>query len=59
MSNIDKIVIDMRKYSEFFRCKTSKEARTTADNYIKMCIEEYIPEKIKEPYYKLWERMKK
>ncbi len=58
MNNLDKIVIDMRKYSEFFRCKTSKEARTTADNYIKMCIEEYIPEKIKEPYYKLWERMK-
>ena len=59
MNNLDKIVIDMKKYSEFFRCKISKEAKETADEYIKVCIEEYIPEGLKNPYYKLWERMKR
>jgi len=60
MNNLDKICMDMKTYGNLFRNKfVTKEAKESVDNYIKICIEEYIPEGIKEPYYKLWEKMKK
>lgn len=59
MKNIDKIVFDMKKYCEFFRCKNLPEVRKVADDYIKGCINDYLPEGIQDSYYKLWEKMKK
>ena len=56
--SIDKVVNDMRRCSEFFKGEYSKESKETANNYIKICIEEYIPKRFHDAYNSLWKKMK-
>ncbi len=55
MSDIERIVYDIKRFSKFWKIKTTEEAKSAAKDYINHLIKLYVPQSEKKKFLDQWE----
>ena len=55
MSDIERIVYDIKRFGKLWEIETTEEAKNAAKNYISHLIKLYVPESEKKKFLNQWE----